>query len=54
MPGTCEPKGYTAEKRKGNVRSLASGAKARFVTRLGYVDREHAGSEADGIEDLQR
>ena len=32
MPATCEPEGYTAEKRKGNVRSLAGGAKARFST----------------------
>ena len=38
MPATCEPEGYTAEKRKGNVRSLAGGAKVSFVTRIGYVD----------------
>jgi len=54
MPGTCEPEGYTAEKRKGNVRSLASGAKARFVTHVGYVDKEHAAAEAAGIEGHQR
>ena len=25
MPATCEPEGYLAEKRKGNVRSLTGG-----------------------------
>jgi len=46
MPATCEPEGYTAEKRKGNVRSLTSGAKACFVTHVGYVDKANAASEA--------
>lgn len=42
MPATCEPEGYRAELRKGNVRSLAGGAVARFETRLGYADRQTA------------
>ena len=46
MPATCEPEGYAAEKRKGNVRILPSGAMARFVTRIGYVDKASAGSAA--------
>ncbi len=39
MPGTCEPEGYSAEKRKGHVRTLAAGGRAAFTTRLGYLDR---------------
>jgi hypothetical protein len=50
MPGTCEPEGYLAEKRKGHVRSLAGGAKATFATRLGYIDKAHAGELARRIE----
>ena len=50
MPATCEPEGYTAEKRKGNVRILPSGAMARFVTRIGYVDKASAASAARSIE----
>ncbi len=50
MPATCEPEGYTAEKRKGNVRSLAGGASARFSTLVGYVDRAHAAAAAESIE----
>jgi hypothetical protein len=50
MPATCEPEGYTAEKRKGNVRILPPGAKARFVTRVGYVDKTRAASAARSIE----
>ena len=46
--------GYTADTRTGNVRSLSSGAKARFVTRVGYVDKEHAASAAARIEGNQR
>jgi hypothetical protein len=50
MPATCEPEGYAAEKRKGNVRSLAAGAFARFVTHVGYVDAAHADAIARAIE----
>lgn len=50
MPGTCEPEGYTAEKRKGNVRSLAAGARATLTTTLGYADREAATDLAARIE----
>lgn len=49
MPGTCEPEGYTAEKRKGHVRALAGGAKTSFTTRLGYVDRQHSAGLAETI-----
>jgi len=54
MPATCEPEGYTAEKRKGNVRSLASRAKARFVTRVGYIEAARAEHQARAIEGEQR
>jgi hypothetical protein len=54
MPGAWEPEGYTDEKRKGSVRSLASGAKARFVIQVGYVDKAHAAAEAARIESAQR
>jgi monosaccharide-transporting ATPase len=37
LRATCEPEGYTAEKAKGNLRSLAAGETARFATRFGYV-----------------
>jgi hypothetical protein len=50
MPGTCEPEGYLAEKRKGNVRALAGGAKASFSTQLAYVDAAHAAAAARTIE----
>ena len=42
MPGTCEPEGYTAEKRKGNVRQLAPGERVHFKTHLGYADQAAA------------
>jgi Domain of unknown function (DUF4432) len=50
MPATCEPEGYLAEKRKGNVRSLAGGAKATFATHIGYIDSTRAAGAAQSIE----
>jgi hypothetical protein len=50
MPATCEPEGYLAEKRKGNVRSLEGGAKASFATHIGYVDFTRAAAAAQSIE----
>ena len=44
MPGTCEPEGYTAEKRKGHVRSLDGGARAAFTASIGYVAQADAAS----------
>ena len=45
MPGTCEPEGYTAEKRKGNVRTLAGGARVRFATHVGYVAKSEVAAK---------
>ncbi len=49
MPGTCEPEGYTAERRKGHVRSLAGGDKVVFTTELGYADRTATSALAQQI-----
>jgi hypothetical protein len=54
MPATCEPEGYLAEKRKGNVRSLAGSAKASFTTHIGYVDSTRAAAVAKSIEGARR
>jgi hypothetical protein len=53
MPATCEPEGYAAEKRKGHVRSLAGGAKADFVTHVGYVEAAQADAGVRYIEGLR-
>jgi hypothetical protein len=52
MPATCEPEGYLAEKAKGNVRTLAPGAEARFAVRLGYLDGPAAARQAALISSL--
>lgn len=38
LPSTCEPEGYAAERRKGNVATIAAGGTARFTVRAGYLD----------------
>ena len=50
MPATCEPEGYLAEKRKGNVRALPGGARATFRTQIDYFDKSKAGAAAAAIE----
>ncbi|NLH79652.1 MAG: DUF4432 family protein [Phyllobacteriaceae bacterium] len=50
LPSTCEPEGYTAEKKKGHVRQLASGEIARFSVRLGHLDAREAASAESAIE----
>lgn len=52
LPATCEPEGYAAEKRKGNVRTLASGARTEFPVRLGYLSQAEAEKTAQMIESL--
>ncbi len=49
MPGTCEPEGYAAERRKGHLRSLPGGGTVTFSTELGYADPEAAAALAERI-----
>ncbi|MDR1744639.1 MAG: DUF4432 domain-containing protein [Planctomycetota bacterium] len=39
LPATAEPEGYTAEKKKGNVRSLGPGESAVFAVRVGTLSK---------------
>jgi hypothetical protein len=50
MPATCEPEGYSAEKRKGHVRTLSGGASASFTTEIAYVPRDLAAEAVAEIE----
>lgn len=38
LPSTCDPEGYTAEKQKGNVRSIPALGSVSFAVRTGYLD----------------
>ena len=49
LPSTSEPEGDTAEKAKGNVRSLAAGDTARFTVELGHLDAGECRREAERI-----
>jgi hypothetical protein len=50
MPGTCEPEGYSAEKRKGHLRQLEGGESAVFETEIAYVPRDQAAAVVAEIE----
>ena len=38
LPASCDPEGYTSEKKKGNVRSIPGLGKAEFSLRVGALD----------------
>jgi hypothetical protein len=42
LPSTCDPEGYTAEKKKGNVRIIPALGSANFAVRVGYLDSAEA------------
>lgn len=52
LPATAEPEGYSAEKAKGNVKSLAGGKSVRFEMEAGYLDPDEAGQMAEKIRAL--
>jgi len=52
LPATCEPEGFVAERRKGNVRSLPPRATAHFAVRTGYLDAAAAADFQARIEAL--
>lgn len=42
LPATCDPEGYTAEKKKGNVRIIPGLGKESFAVKVGYLDQAEA------------
>ncbi len=42
LPSTCEPEGYTAERRKGHVQSIPPGGERGFAVRISYLDSSAA------------
>jgi hypothetical protein len=50
LPATCDPEGYTAEKKKGNLRSIPGLGKVSFRVKAGYLDE----AETKQIERLIR
>lgn len=49
LPATCEPEGYTAEKKKGNVRTLEAGRSATFRVRAGLLSPAEAAAAAKNL-----
>ncbi len=50
LPATAEPEGYTAEKRKGNVRTLEAGATVRWELEAGLLTPAEAQEEERAIQ----
>jgi hypothetical protein len=53
LPSTCDPEGYTTEKSKGNVRTLAPESAVTFKVRTGYLDAAHTKEMEQRIESLR-
>ena len=52
LPATCGPEGYTREKEKGTIKSLAPGETKTFSVKVGALNPEAAKSMSDKIEKL--
>lgn len=42
LPATCDPEGYTAEKKKGNIKEIPAKSSVSFSVVAGYLDKEEA------------
>jgi hypothetical protein len=54
FPSTAEPEGYSAEKAKGNVRTLAGGASWQVDMRMGALNKSEAEAAARQIEKINK
>ncbi|MFC2030942.1 DUF4432 family protein [Chloroflexota bacterium] len=54
LPATCDPEGYTAEKLKGNVKTVAGKSSVTFHAVAGYQNREEAAKMEETIKQLMR
>jgi hypothetical protein len=54
LPSTAESEGYSAEKAKGNVKTLAPGATWQAVMRMGYLDAAATDKMAQQISELAK
>ncbi len=53
LPGTAEADGYTAEKAKGNVKSIAAGDSYRFALSFGALTKDEAATLKGEIEKIR-
>jgi hypothetical protein len=42
LPATCDPEGYTAEKKKGNIKEIPASSSVSFSVVTGYLNQEEA------------
>jgi hypothetical protein len=42
LPATCDPEGYTAEKKKGNIKIIPGQGSVTFTVTAGYLDKNDA------------
>jgi hypothetical protein len=52
LPATAEPDGYLAEKRKGNLKTMAPGASVRFDVEAGLLTPPQAESMEQSIQEI--
>jgi len=52
LPATCDAEGYTAEKKKGNVKILSPGGKFSASIIAGYLNREESSHMEEKIKEI--
>ena len=52
MPATCDPEGYTAEKKKGNIKQIPAKGQVHFSVVTGYLKTDEAESITKKIQEI--
>ncbi len=52
LPSTCDPEGYTAEKKKGNIRHIPGGTSVNLAVKTGVLDRKEASEMERHISEM--
>ena len=54
LPATCDPEGYTAEKKKGNLKFIKENGAAKFSLCAGYLNKNETQNIKERLNDILR
>lgn len=52
LPATCDPEGYTAEQKKGNIKLIEAGGKKSFTLFAGYLSKKDTEKVIEKLGDI--
>jgi hypothetical protein len=54
LPSTCDPEGYTAEKKKGHLKEIPGNSSVALQMRTGVLDQRSASDMEDHIKGIMK